>query len=178
MSSPGGRARNREGEGGTTRCKPMDRAGCSGGVVSDGTTTRTHRATGEALLVPTRKGGSWVGRITGSTGKSADDERVAEGFVVALKRRNGRGAKEPYCSYSSDYMGGRGGMIKTPIDLQDLRRKLCAKVKAARSHNPWGEANRRAECGKTACSVRRGGGWRRVHGQACEALPEETGRNG
>ena len=98
VSSPGGRARNREGEGSTTRCKPMDRAGHSGGVVSDGTTTRTHRATGEALLVPARKGGSWVGRITGSTGKSADDERVADGPVVAAKRGNARGAKEPCCS--------------------------------------------------------------------------------
>jgi hypothetical protein len=27
-------------------------------------------------------------------------------------------------------MGGRGGMIKTPIDLQDLRRKLYTKAKA------------------------------------------------
>jgi hypothetical protein len=27
-------------------------------------------------------------------------------------------------------MGGRGEMIKTPIDLQDLRRKIYAKAKA------------------------------------------------
>src|SRR3954452_7836836 len=33
VRSPGGRARNREGEGSTTRCKPIDRAGRSGGVV-------------------------------------------------------------------------------------------------------------------------------------------------
>ncbi len=98
VSSPGGRARNREGEGSTTRCKPIDRAGCSGGVVSDGTTTRTHQATGEALLVPTRKGGSGVSRITGSTGKSADDERVAEGPVVAWRRGNAREAKGLCCS--------------------------------------------------------------------------------
>ena len=98
VSSPGGRARNREGEGSMARRKPIDAAGCSGGVVSDGTTTRTHRATGEALLVPARKGGSWVGRITGNTGKSADDERVAEGLVVARKRGNARGAKGPCCS--------------------------------------------------------------------------------
>ena len=98
VSSPGGRARNREGEGSMTRHQPIDRAGCSGGVVSDGTTTRTHRATGEALLVPTRNGGSWVGRITGNTGKSADDERVTEGLIVATKRGNARGAKEPCCS--------------------------------------------------------------------------------
>ena len=98
MSSPGGRARNREGEGSMARRKPIDAAGCSGGVVSDGTSTRTHQATGETLLVPTRKGGSWVSRITGSTGKSANDERVAEGFAVATKRSNARGAKGPCCS--------------------------------------------------------------------------------
>jgi hypothetical protein len=98
VSSPGGRARNREGEGSMARRRPIDAAGRSGGVVSDGTTTRTQPATGETLLVPTRKGGSWVSRITGSTGKSADDERVAEGFAVAMKRGNARGAKGPCCS--------------------------------------------------------------------------------
>jgi hypothetical protein len=98
VSNPGGRARNREGEGCTTRRKPIDAVGRSGGVVSDGTTTRIHRATGETLLVPARKGGSWVGRITGTTGKSADDERVTEGLVVAWRRGNARGAKEPCCS--------------------------------------------------------------------------------
>ena len=98
VRSPGGRARNREGEGSTARRKPIDATGRSGGVVSDGTTTRIHRATGEALLVPARKGGSWVSRITGTTGKSADDERVADGLVVALRRGNARGAKEPCCS--------------------------------------------------------------------------------
>ena len=98
VRSPGGRARNREGEGSTARRKPIEAAGRSGGVVSDGTTTRTRRATGEALLVPARKGGSWVGRITGTTGKSADDERVTDGLVVALRRGNARGAKEPCCS--------------------------------------------------------------------------------
>jgi hypothetical protein len=95
VSSPGGRARNREGEGSTARRKPIEAAGRSGGVVSDGTTTRTRRATGEALLVPTGNGGSWVGHITGNTGKLADDERVTEGSVGALKRSNVRGAKGP-----------------------------------------------------------------------------------
>jgi hypothetical protein len=42
VSSPGGRARNREGEGSTTRRRPIDAMGRSGGVVSDGTTIRTH----------------------------------------------------------------------------------------------------------------------------------------
>ena len=43
-------------------------------------------------------GGSKVGRITGDTGKSAEDERVAVGSVVAWKRSNARGAKGPCCS--------------------------------------------------------------------------------
>ena len=58
--------------------------------------TRTRRATGEVLLVPPRKRGSQVGRITGAPGKSADDERTEDGLVVAKKRGNARGAKEPY----------------------------------------------------------------------------------
>ena len=48
---------------------------------SDSTVTRTCRATGEALLVPGRNHRSRVDRITGSTGKSVDDERVADGSV-------------------------------------------------------------------------------------------------
>jgi hypothetical protein len=35
--------------------------------------------------------------ITGDTGKAVDDERVAEGPVVAVKRGNARGAKRPCC---------------------------------------------------------------------------------
>ena len=55
MSSPGGRACNREGKGSTVRRRPIEAADRSGGVVSDGTAARTHRATGETLLVPLRK---------------------------------------------------------------------------------------------------------------------------
>src|SRR5581483_4537986 len=105
---PGGRARIREGEGSTACRSPIDAASRSGGAASDGTTTRTHRATGEALLVPTGNGGSWVGRITGSTGKSADDERVADGPVVAVRRGNSRGAKGPCCSLLFQRHGRQG----------------------------------------------------------------------
>jgi len=62
------------------------------------TATRTRRATGEAVLVPARNRWSQVGRITGDTGKSAEDETVAAGSVVAMKRGNARGAKGPYCT--------------------------------------------------------------------------------
>ena len=66
---------------------------------SDGTVTRTRgAATGEALLVPPRNRRSRVGRVTGAPGKSADDERVADGPEVARRRGNARGAKGPCCS--------------------------------------------------------------------------------
>jgi hypothetical protein len=65
---------------------------------SDGTVTRTRRANGEALLVPPRNRRSRVGRITGCPGKSADDERVADGPARARKRGNARGATGPCCS--------------------------------------------------------------------------------
>ena len=64
---------------------------------SDGTMTRTCRATGEALLALARNRQSKVGPITGDTGKGAEGERVAEGCVVARKRGNARGAKAPCC---------------------------------------------------------------------------------
>ena len=58
---------------------------------------RTCQATGEALLVPPRNWWSKVGHITGGPGKLAEDERVADGFVVAMNWGNARGAKEPCC---------------------------------------------------------------------------------
>jgi hypothetical protein len=64
---------------------------------SDSTVTRTYRVTGEALLVPVRNHRSKVDRITGSTGKSIEGERVADGSVVAMKRSNVRGARGPFC---------------------------------------------------------------------------------
>jgi len=75
---------------------------------SDSTVTRTCRATGEALLVPMRNHRSKVDRITGSTGKSIEGERVTDGFAVALKRGNARGAKEPWCLRSLRPQGRQG----------------------------------------------------------------------
>src|SRR5215831_5525329 len=91
-------------------------------------------------------------------------------------------------------MGGRGALIKAPTDLPDLRRGIYAGGKAGsggtggvggaprrkhcrggRSHNPRREAGRRAECGKSARSVRRGGGWRRGQGSRTEAPGESRG---
>jgi len=64
---------------------------------SDSTVTRICQATGEALLVPEKNFRSKVGLITGNTGKWAEGERVADGFVVAMNRSNVWGAKGPYC---------------------------------------------------------------------------------
>ena len=36
-----------------------------------------------------------------------------------------------------DTMGGRGEMIKTPVNLQDLRRRIYAKAKAEPSWRFW-----------------------------------------
>ncbi len=60
--------------------------------------TRTRRATGEALLVPPGKRRSQVRPITSVPGKWVEGERVEDGLVVAEKRGNARGAKEPYWS--------------------------------------------------------------------------------
>src|SRR5258707_9286154 len=48
-------------------------------------------------------------------------------------------------------------------------------LQLAASHKPFCKASRRAECGKSACSVRRGGGWKPTYGSVSEKLPEETG---
>ena len=92
--------------------------------------TRTCQATGEALLVPPRNRRSKVGRITGETGKSVEDERVAAGSVVAMKRSNVRGAKGPCHLRSLQQKEGKDEMTKASIDLQDLRRRLYVKAKA------------------------------------------------
>ena len=73
-----------------------------------GTVTRACRATGEAVLVPPRNRWSQVGRITGASGKPAEDETVAAGFVVAMRRGNARGAKGPYCMSVVRQQGRQG----------------------------------------------------------------------
>ena len=91
---PGGRAPRLRGEGSMARRTWLMRRDTRRGG-SDGTVTRTRRATGEALLAPPRKRRSQVRPIT-SDGKRADGERVTEGSAVAMKRGNARGAKGPY----------------------------------------------------------------------------------
>ena len=68
-----------------------------------------------------------------------EGERVSEGLIVAVKRSNVRGAKEPCCiGNSSNKTGGKGEMIKTLISMQDLRRSLYVKAKAEPTWRFWG----------------------------------------
>jgi len=76
------------------RCVVSLRRGSRGSTV-----TRTCRATGEAVLVPPRNRRSKVGHITGTPGKLAEDETVAAGSVVVMKRGNSRGTKGPCCTW-------------------------------------------------------------------------------
>src|SRR6267143_2607124 len=46
--------------------------------------------------------------------------------------------RDPTVCTSSDNMEGRGDMIKTPISLQDLRRRIYVKAKAEPSWCFWG----------------------------------------
>jgi len=87
--------------------------------VRDSTVTRAGQATGEAVLVPPRNRWSRVGHITGATGKVADGETVAEGFVVCADRSNVRGAKEPCCQAVPMTVGEAGAPDKTSSSLQD-----------------------------------------------------------
>ena len=47
-------------------------------------------------------------KVTGETGKSAEDERVAAGSVVAMKRSNVRGAKGPCHLQCLQHRGRQG----------------------------------------------------------------------
>src|SRR5215470_10589031 len=46
--------------------------------------------------------------------------------------------RDPTVCNAFDNMGGRGAMTKTPISLQDLRRRIYTKTKAEPSWRFWG----------------------------------------
>jgi hypothetical protein len=90
-------SRCRAGEGSRVRRSLADAAGPLRRGGSGSTVTRAQRATGEALLVPSRNRRKRVSPITSAPGKWADGERVADGPGVARKRGNARGAMGPCC---------------------------------------------------------------------------------
>ena len=63
---------------------------------------------------------------------------MAEGHVVATKRSNVRGAKEPWWRRSVTDTKGRAGMTKPIISLQDLRKRIYLQAKAEPQHRFWG----------------------------------------
>ena len=81
---------------------PLQRGG------SDGMTTRTHHATGEALAAPDEKSPEQGRFYNRQTGKWTEGGRVAEGPAGAMRRGNARGAKRP-CSYHFSFNTVRQG---------------------------------------------------------------------
>jgi hypothetical protein len=76
---------------------------------------------------------------------------------------------------------GQGLYGKGKMEAGGSRWSRCWRTRQDRkhsrletSHKLCREAGRRAECWKSACSVRRGGGWKRVYGSASEALEQPT----
>ena len=67
-----------------------------------------------------------------------EDERVTEGPVVAKKRVMSEERSDPADMQIPRQEGRQGGMIKTPITLQDLRRRLYVKAKAEKTWRFWG----------------------------------------
>jgi hypothetical protein len=89
------------------RRKLTDAAGHSGGAIA------TARGQGyikqlEKPYPSRREIGGAENRITGITRKAVEDERVAEGPVVAVKRSNVRGAKRPCCLQGLRRKEGKG----------------------------------------------------------------------
>jgi hypothetical protein len=71
-------------------------------------------------------------------GNRWNDERVAEGSVVAAKRSKPAERRDPAVCNDSNKKGGKGEMTKAPICLQDLRRSLYVKAKAELTWRFWG----------------------------------------
>src|SRR6476620_6568785 len=114
-----------------TDAAPLPRRGGS-----DSTGARTRQATGEALLAPARNNRRRVDRITGSTGKSIEGERVGP-----YERRSGAMSVEqrgPAVCSLSGRQEGKDEMTKASVNLQDLRRRIYVKAKADTTWRFWG----------------------------------------
>src|SRR6266404_5786986 len=93
---------------------------------SDSTVARTSQATGETLLAPGRNHRSRVDRITGSTGKSIDGERVADGSVW------------PYGEGEEEVIGQHGLGYRSHLITDRAHRARCSW----RSRAPSGRRSR------------------------------------
>jgi hypothetical protein len=79
------------------RRKLAEVAGHSGGVIAAARGQGCAKQLEKPYSSRTRNRRKQGSRITGEPGNRWKGERVAEGPVVAEKRRNGRGAKRPCC---------------------------------------------------------------------------------
>ena len=85
-------------EGSTKKRRLAEALLRSGGVKAAARRQGHVEATGDTLLVPSSDRRKRLAGITGAPGKSGDDERESDGYVVASKWGNARGAKVPCCS--------------------------------------------------------------------------------
>ena len=160
--SLGGRAREHRakavwGVAALTDAASSLRRGCSGSTV-----TRTRRATGEALLAPSRnrrKLGSSYNR--GKPGSGATARGWPQGSVLAEKRGNSRGAKGPHPKAFFFQQRRHGRDDKAAHPCAGLEKEDISQGEGRGHINLEKKQRGKAECRKSARSVWMGGGWKR-----------------
>src|SRR5580700_2050717 len=121
-----------------------------GGVGRDSTVTRSCLATGETLLVPSRKSTEQGNRITGNTGKAVDGERDSAGSVVA-----------PDCSSSEHNLMGAstrrcpGGEQVWRYSSVTVWRGVCLTHQRRHKHEREGTPSLNSEVRRCLRSARR-----------------------
>jgi RNA-directed DNA polymerase len=86
------------------------------------------------------------------------EEKVRR-HLMRARGRKGFG----WTRWSSEWLYDRLGLFN---DYQLVDGQVRKSLQHDRPHNSWHEANRCAQCGKSARWVRCGGGWKRIHGLA------------
>ena len=122
-------------------------------------------------IAPSRSGG-WSSRSTRSFGAGCATSRIGNSSrCFAFVRRLGGEEVRRHLMRARKRRASAGGsgvcawLYRRPGPLRRLPGPLLPAAQKAsqhdRAHNPWREADRRAQCGKSARCVRGGGGWRR-----------------
>ncbi len=103
---------------------------------SDGTMTRTHRATGEALLAPARNRRRKVGPTGGSSGKGAE-RREGGGRACSSREANVTFVERRRLTVgrSTNPRRGKGAEIKASVSTQDPRRGTYRTAKTSLGRN-------------------------------------------
>ena len=69
--------------------------------------------------------------------RHSDADRVVVLMIFAIVKREGKKGPGPLNNFETAN-GGRGAMIKTPMNLQELRRRIYLKAKSDKAHRFWG----------------------------------------